>query len=176
MEKYRQPRHKTVVRRLLPGLLVVAGLWLMQPAFGNAEKTLDTDKDQTSKANVADVLSVKVSGKTNAYQFSVEIKSPDTGCDQYADWWEVLTEKGELVYRRILAHSHTTEQPFVRSGGPVAIEPEAVVIVRAHMHPEGYGGKAMKGSVQTGFEEVELAADFANEVETAPPQPDGCAF
>jgi hypothetical protein len=80
------------------------------------------------------------------------------------------------VYRRILAHSHGEEQPFVRSGGPVTITPETVVVVRAHMHPGGYGGAAFKGSVAGGFAEVEIGADFAEGVEQSPPQPDGCAF
>jgi hypothetical protein len=125
---------------------------------------------------VADVIAVDVTGEPQAYQFSVEVRSPDTGCDQYADWWEVLREDGTLVYRRILAHSHGEEQPFVRSGGPVAIAPETVVVVRAHMHPGGYGGTAFKGSVAGGFTEAEIGADFAEGVEQSPPQPDGCAF
>jgi hypothetical protein len=125
---------------------------------------------------LADVISVQVTGNPHSYQFSVGIASPDQGCHQYADWWEVLTEEGQLVYRRILGHSHVNEQPFVRSGGPVEIEADAVVIVRAHMHPGGYGGKAMLGSVQSGFEEVELRPDFADDVESESPQPTGCAF
>jgi hypothetical protein len=68
------------------------------------------------------------------------------------------------------------EQPFVRSGGPVEIEADAVVIVRAHIHPGGYGGKAMMRSVQSGFEEVELLLGFADDVDDEPPQPTGCAF
>lgn len=125
---------------------------------------------------VADVLSVDVSGDPGAYRFAVEVRSPDEGCDQYADWWEVLTEDGGLLYRRILAHSHVNEQPFVRSGGPVEIEPETIVIVRAHMHPAGYGALAMRGSAANGFAEVSLASDFAADVESEGPQPTGCAF
>jgi hypothetical protein len=125
---------------------------------------------------VADIISVSVSGNPNEYQFSVEIRSPDTSCDQYADWWEVLSENGILIYRRILAHSHVNEQPFVRSGQPVPIEADEVVYVRAHMHPGGYGGLVYKGSVQDGFQEVTVHSDFALEVEKEDPQPDGCAF
>ena len=127
-------------------------------------------------APLADVLAVNASGEAEAYRFAVKIDSPDTGCEQYADWWEVLTEDGKLLYRRILAHSHANEQPFTRSGGPVEITEETVVIVRAHMHPDGYGGQAMKGSVQAGFEAIELSADFAKGVEKEEPQPNGCAF
>lgn len=126
--------------------------------------------------NKADVVSVKVDGRAGAYQFSVAIRSPDTGCKQYADWWEVLGEDGRLIYRRVLLHSHVDEQPFVRSGGPVAIQPESVVWVRAHMNTGGYGGIAMKGSVNTGFRQAALAGDFAARLARQPPLPDGCDF
>ena len=124
------------------------------------------------------VRSVSAAGSAGNYTFSVELKSPDTGCGQYADWWEVLNADGKLIYRRILAHSHVHEQPFTRSGGPVKIAEDDVVTVRAHMHPGGYGsGKiAMKGSVKAGFQVFELPEGFAADVEKQAPQPIGCAF
>lgn len=125
---------------------------------------------------VADVLAVQVTGRSNAYEFSVELRSPDKDCGQYADWWEVLSEDGTLLYRRILTHSHVTEQPFVRSGGPILIESSDVVLVRGHMRPAGYGGKVLSGSVQNGFREVMIGSEFADDVEDKPPQPDDCRF
>ena len=104
-----------------------------------------------ANATLADVTAVTVAGDTGAYTFSVTIASPDTGCDQYADWWEVVTEDGELLYRRILAHSHAGEQPFTRSGGPVKIDPETVVWVHAHLAPGGYGGIAIPALWQPGL-------------------------
>ena len=160
-------------------IMFVWGYFLTQQVFGEDAQVrarVQGDETQRQSEALADVLSVKVTGNPNAYRFSVKVASPDEGCEQYADWWEVLTEDGVLVYRRILAHSHVDEQPFVRSGGPVEIAAETVVIVRAHMHPGGYGGKAMKGTVKDGFKDIDLAADFAAEVETEPPQPTGCAF
>lgn len=125
---------------------------------------------------LADVISVQITGGENAYQYAVEIHSPDTGCEQYADWWEVLTEDGNLIYRRILTHSHTDEQPFVRSGGPIEINVTTVVIVRAHMHTGGFGGVAMLGSAVYGFTSADIPPDFASHVITENPLPDGCAF
>jgi len=124
----------------------------------------------------ADVLSVNVTGQANAYQFNVQVTSPDTGCDQYADWWEVLSDDGQLIYRRVLLHSHVNEQPFTRSGGPVAIGPDTVVLLRAHMNEGGYGGTALRGTVSGGFETIELESGFAADVEAMPPLPEGCAF
>lgn len=124
----------------------------------------------------AGVTAVTVSGEPGAYQFSVTVASPDTGCEQYADWWEVLSEDGRLLYRRVLLHSHVDEQPFTRSGGPVPVTADTVVVVRAHMSNGGYGGAAFTGSVDRGFEAVEPGAGFAPDVEALPPQPEGCAF
>jgi len=134
----------------------------------------ETDMAETSLA--ADVVSVEVTGEPDGYQFQVGISSPDSGCEQYADWWEVVTEEGRLLYRRILLHSHVDEQPLVRSGGPVKIGEDTVVIVRAHMHPGGYGGSAMQGSPASGFSQVALSPGFAADLESAPPQPEGCDF
>lgn len=125
---------------------------------------------------LADIVSVKASGEPGAYTFAVGIASPDTGCQQYADWWEVIAETGELLYRRVLTHSHVDEQPFVRPGGPVPIEEDRLVWVRAHMHPGGYGGVAWRGSVATGFVAAELVSEFAAEVAQLEPLPTGCRF
>jgi len=124
----------------------------------------------------ADVLSVKAVGQSGHYQFEVEISSPDASCDQYADWWEVLNEDGKLVYRRVLLHSHVKEQPFIRSGGPVPITDETIVYVRAHMKTNGYGGRVLKGSVESGFQPFEVEHGFAADVEYLPPLPEDCAF
>jgi hypothetical protein len=51
-----------------------------------------------------------------------------------------------------------------------------VVYVRAHMNTVGYGGTVMKGSVQDGFESVEVEAGFGSDLERIPPQPEDCAF
>jgi hypothetical protein len=130
----------------------------------------------SSNAMLANVTAVNVTGNVSAYTFSVTISSPDTGCDQYADWWEVLTEDGTLLYRRILAHSHVGEQPFTRSGGPVNIDLETPVWVRAHLSPGGYGGAARHGSVTAGFSLDTPPVEFGAELESESPQPDGCAF
>ena len=124
----------------------------------------------------ADVVAVQVSGSPGAYQFNVTVRSPDRGCNQYADWWEVVSEDGRLLYRRVLLHSHVDEQPFSRSGGPVPVDAGAVVWVRAHMSTGGYGGVAFKGSVQAGFAATPLAATFARDLARQPPLPDGCDF
>lgn len=131
----------------------------------------------STEAALAEVIAVETAPQdSDSYRFSVTVKSPDTGCEQYADWWEVLTPEGTLIYRRILAHSHVDEQPFERSGGPVTIGETEMVLVRAHMHPAGYGNQAMKGTVSEGFETIELPDGFAADLADAQLQPGDCAF
>ena len=129
-----------------------------------------------ASGNHADVQLVSVSGSSGSYSFSVTVLSPDTGCDRYADWWEVLSSEGKLIYRRVLLHSHVDEQPFTRSGGPVNVRPDDTIIVRAHMNDTGYGGDALRGTVAAGFTQTELPPAFAGDVEAQQPKPQGCAF
>jgi hypothetical protein len=124
----------------------------------------------------AEVTAVSTTGSPGAYTFLVTVKSPDTGCERYADWWEVLTPEGTLLYRRILLHSHTTEQPFTRSGGPVPITADTEVIVRAHMNTSGYGTHAFQGTPAGGFSPTQLEPAFAVELAEQPPLPTSCAF
>jgi hypothetical protein len=123
----------------------------------------------------ADVLRVAARGGPGAYELAVTVRSPDRNCSQYADWWEVVSENGRLIYRRILQHSHPDEQPFTRPGGPVAIAADTTVIVRAHLHPAGYGGSVLRGSVARGFAVWDDApSDFAANLASQPPLPQGC--
>jgi hypothetical protein len=131
---------------------------------------------QLSVDSQAVVQSVMVSGSEDDYRFNVSLLSPDTGCEQYADWWEVLTPDSTLVYRRILTHSHVNEQPFARSGGPIGIKQDEQVIIRGHMNNFGYGSFAMTGSVSEGFTRDTLPSTYATRLESARPLPDGCAF
>ena len=126
--------------------------------------------------NIAQVLKVEVTGQSNNYTFAVTISSPDTGCDRYADWWEVITPSGELLYRRILLHSHVKEQPFRRTGGAVKIQPQQEVIVRVHMNPDGYSTMAQKGTVESLFSAIALPEDFAPQLASVEPLPQNCAY
>ena len=131
---------------------------------------------ETQTGATADVTAVAVAGGVGAYTFSVTVSSPDTGCETYADWWEVLDEEGALLYRRVLLHSHVNEQPFTRSGGSVDIAADQTVWVRAHMHPQGYGGVAFRGSVDGGFAASVPPSGLGDGAETLGPLPEGCAF
>lgn len=89
---------------------------------------------------------------------------------------EIIDEEGNLLYRRILSHSHVNEQPFVRSGGPVDIAENSFIYIRGHMNTNGYGTKVFSGTITDGLKEDFLEEDFAIELAEANPQPSECVF
>ena len=142
--------------------------------------TLWAEKTNPKLIDGAVVLELKVKDTPEAYTFDVSILSPDRDCNQYADWWEVLSEDGDLLYRQVFQENHIDEQPFKSTGEPIKIEADRVVIVRAHMHTNysddtGYEAmQAWKGSVDNGFEFIRLSKNFAKNVAKEDPQPPKC--
>lgn len=127
----------------------------------------------SSKANVLAVYSHE---KTNGFKFGVKLASDETGCEQYADWWEILNAKGELLYRRILIHSHPDTQPFTRWGSLVKVDKKDLLYIRAHMNSSGYSGNLFSGSVTDGFKETKKLLDFNQSIETQEPLPKACLY
>ena len=48
----------------------------------------------------ANVITVSLSGNPGSYVVSVTVHSPDIRCESFADWWEVVSDDGELLTRR----------------------------------------------------------------------------
>ncbi len=106
----------------------------------------------------ADVLHVRAvqaadpaagSGQASTWTFHVTVEHLDTGWQDYADGWDVVTPDGTVLkpdpdspFTRLLLHPHEAEQPFTRSQSGIVV-PEAVtqVRVRAHDLVDGYGGR-----------------------------------
>jgi hypothetical protein len=98
----------------------------------------------------ADVVQVRaVASGDGTWTFHVTVEHPDTGWEDYADGWDVVTPEGEVLkpdpeseFTRTLLHPHVNEQPFTRSQSGIVI-PEGVteVRVRAHDIVDGYGGQ-----------------------------------
>jgi len=90
-----------------------------------------------------------VQAEDGTWTFHVTVEHPDTGWEDYADGWDVVTPDGTVLkpdpdspFTRLLLHPHETEQPFTRSQSGIEI-PEGVgqVRVRAHDLVDGYGGR-----------------------------------
>ena len=97
----------------------------------------------TAWAGEADVVQVDIKQTAAAtYRFEVTLQHADTGWKHYANKWEIVGPKDEILGTRILYHPHVNEQPFTRSLSDVRI-PDGVntVRVRAHDLIHGYGGK-----------------------------------
>ena len=114
------------------------------------EKPAATSTTTVEKAGNADVLYVRaVHEQDGTWTFHVTVEHPDTGWEDYADGWDVLTPDGDVLrpdhstqFTRLLLHPHENEQPFTRSQSQIVI-PEDVtqVRVRAHDLMDGYGGR-----------------------------------
>jgi hypothetical protein len=102
---------------------------------------------QTGNADVLHVKAERTGDRT--WTFYVTVQHKDTGWEDYADGWDVLTPDGNVLkpdpdspFTRELLHPHIEEQPVTRSQAGIVI-PEGVtqVRVRAHDLVDGYGGR-----------------------------------
>jgi hypothetical protein len=73
-------------------------------------------------------------------RFDVTVRHADDGWDHYADRYEVLDTRGEVLATRVLRHPHVEEQPFTRrleARIPLHVKE---VRVRARDSRHGHGG------------------------------------
>ena len=144
------------------------------PSDVNTE--IQEEETQETFGGLAEVVDVSVSRSDEQHTFSVTISSPDLGCKHYADWWEIIDLDGNLLYGRILDHSHVNEQPFTRTGAPITLDTNSMVYVRAHMNTTGYGDQVFKGSISDGFLSENLDVEFAKDLDKMAPLPGRCDF
>lgn len=146
---------------------------LIMPLLLACSEELNTSTDSRSNAYIR---AVDVSTSEGTYRLHVKVESYDTGCDNYADWWEVLDARHQLLYRRILVHSHVNEQPFTRSGLVANLQKDQRVFIRVHKNVDGYGKNIFVGSISERFSELKEDIVFDAGIERSLPQPSGCAF
>lgn len=109
-----------------------------------------SEEKQAGNANVEFVRATREAGGT--WRFDVTVRHPDTGWEDYADGWDVVTPDGQVLkvdegdpFTRLLLHPHENEQPFTRSqGGIVVPEGVTIVTVRAHDLVDGFGGRQIE--------------------------------
>lgn len=140
-----------------------------------AAASVEIAPSRTPAPGTADVVAVKVRGAPGDYRVTVTVRSPDTGCEGFADWWELVSTDGVLRHRRILRHSHVSEQPFSRDGGPIDVPPDEILWARAHFSAGGYG-RAFTGSLGGDWAPAEPPEGLGPGVEGAAPQPGRCLF
>ncbi len=163
-----------------------------KPSSPSPQETFDAPSSSSEDAatqplpSFAHIVAVQTQQDGDRAVFSVSIESADTGCDRYANWWELLSEDGSLLYRRILGHSHTDENGttdddghgnrFTRSSPSLDMDVDQTIYVRAHMSDVGYNGDIFVGTIGKGFSKASNVSAPGKAVEALPPQPTGCAF
>lgn len=115
-----------------------------------APEAMPSEETRAANADVAFVHATQAADGT--WRFDVTVRHPDTGWEDYADGWDVMTPDGQVLkvdeddpFTRLLLHPHENEQPFTRSqSGIVVPEGVTVVIVRAHDLVDGFGGREIE--------------------------------
>lgn len=114
------------------------------------ENTVEASGSNNADANVEFVRAVLASD--GSWIFHVTVRHPDTGWEDYADGWDIVTTNGSVLktnegdpFTRLLLHPHENEQPFTRSQSGILV-PEGVskVTVRAHDIVDGFGGREVE--------------------------------
>ncbi|MDJ0637424.1 MAG: hypothetical protein QNJ20_01215 [Paracoccaceae bacterium] len=91
-------------------------------------------------ADDAVVENVEARQSGAAWSFSVTLSHGDTGWDDYADGWRVVSEDGTELGMRVLHHPHVTEQPFTRSLSGVEVPNGlSTVYIEARTNVDGWG-------------------------------------
>ena len=117
----------------------------------------------------ADVEFVRaVQSSDGSWTFHVTVRHPDTGWEDYADGWDIVSPDGQALksgpaerFTRLLLHPHENEQPFTRSqSGIVVPDGVTIVTVRAHDLVDGFGGRQVSLDLT-----VERGPDFEVEIQ-----------
>lgn len=140
----------SILAALLPAACAPVSLPAEQTSVAPFPLPADTPAEAPAQATQADVLYVRAAqAGDGTWTFTVTVQHPDTGWDNYADGWDVVTPDGAVLlpdadapFTRLLLHPHVDEQPFARSQAGIAIPPGVErVRVRAHSLVRGYGGR-----------------------------------
>ena len=93
-------------------------------------------------AGEADIVSASARQTGSTWTLTATVRHADEGWSHYADAWQALDERGDVIATRILAHPHVDEQPFTRSLSGVKIPEEVEVLTfRARDSVHGFGGR-----------------------------------
>lgn len=94
----------------------------------------------TALADDAVIENVEARASGGTWSFSVTLSHGDTGWDDYADGWRVVSADGTELGLRTLFHPHVEEQPFTRSLSGVEIPAEMdEVYIEARTNTDGWG-------------------------------------
>jgi hypothetical protein len=121
----------------------------VQDVSNNFPEQATQDISSPESVSDANVLFVEADFDGETWRFTVTVYHPDTGWEDYANGWDLVTPDGSVIkhhpddpFTRTLQHPHENEQPFSRSQSGLIL-PGGVnqVTVRAHDLLDGFGGQ-----------------------------------
>ena len=142
-------------------------------------QSLWAERNNLALLDEATIAAIRPIEQSGDYVFEVTIRSLDQDCNDYTNWWEVRSTSGELLSQTLLEQPHPDREPFRSTSKPFKLEPERMVIIRAHRetrpstipYTKNYLDQAQLGSLATGFQSIRLSEQFAEELAEADPQP-----
>ena len=97
------------------------------------------------QAGQVEIVKTEFTQQGEAWNISTTLRHDDTGWDQYADAWRMVSEAGDVLGTRVLYHPHENEQPFTRSLAGVKISDDRhVVYVEAHCKVHGWSSQRLR--------------------------------
>ena len=91
-------------------------------------------------ADPAHIVGAEARATGDTWTVSVTLRHGDTGWDDYADGWRIVTADGTVVGTRELLHPHVEEQPFTRSLSGVSL-PDAPLFIESSTNVTGWSGE-----------------------------------
>ena len=94
-----------------------------------------------SFADPAVIEAARASKAGETWRFDVTLRHGDTGWDNYADGWRVLSPDGEELGYRELVHPHVDEQPFTRALSGVSLPDGTLrILIQSRTNTDGWSG------------------------------------
>ena len=96
----------------------------------------------SATADPAVIVEAQARPSGDGWTVSVTLRHGDTGWDDYADGWRVVTAAGAVLGTRELLHPHVDEQPFTRSRHFASLPADVPLFVESSTTRTGWSGPA----------------------------------
>ena len=93
-----------------------------------------------ARPDPATVVAAEARATGAEWTVSVTLRHGDTGWDDYADGWRIVTADGTILATRPLAHPHVTEQPFTRSLSGLDLPAGTPLYIESSTNVTGWSG------------------------------------
>lgn len=183
-------------------MVTVANLYAQQSEWGKAFRSLSRSREQDKTQGLTQLLTTFAEFnhpqlikapvvlldelKVESDVLTVMIQSFDQDCQNYTDWWEVITPQGDLIAREIIKDVHSESASFSSQLSIAGLDPQQDIIIRAHFSGSydrsrstaSYSDQALQGTLDSGLTSIRLSKDFASQLAKVEPLPTGklCSF